>query len=108
VQLGYILNAGSPRSFPVNGVFRRKTPTGALVTFEWFAFDQSVPTVTVNGHVHATAWPFDDTTSSERVIAVPIPADETVDGTNTITFTASSTTVVHNINLILVDASPVP
>jgi hypothetical protein len=112
VSLGYLLNPGASRTFNVDGVFRRQQPQDqALATFGWFAFDQSVPSFSVNGGPeHTTAWPFDGLTNTERVIAVPIPLSEVHDGTNTITFTNGSgtATVVHNINLILVAAAPVP
>jgi hypothetical protein len=109
VDLGYDLPAGGTRSFAVNGVFRKQAPTGALVTFQWMAFDQSVPSVRVNGGAwHDTAWPFDSTTYSSRVIAVPIDASEVVDGTNTLEFKTANGTVIHNINLILVAGAAVP
>jgi hypothetical protein len=93
----------------VDGVFRRQTPTGALATFEWKADDPSVPSFRVNGGpVHATPWPFDATVATERTISVPLDVSEVHDGTNTIEFTSSAGTTIHNINLILVAGAPVP
>jgi hypothetical protein len=90
-------------------VFRRQQPTGALVTFGWFTYDQTVPDVRVNGGPwHSTAWPFDGTIFTERTLALPIDLSEVHDGTNTIEFRTSSTQVIHNVNLILVAGAPVP
>jgi len=108
VALGYpVSSAGT--SIRVPGVMRRQTPTGAIVTFNWFPYNRSVPQISVNGGpVRNTPWPFDPATYGWRTIAVPVPLSEVVDGNNTVRFTSGDETVVSNVNLILIAGAPVP
>ena len=56
-----------------------------------------------------TPWPFDSQTYSWRSLAIPIPLEQVHDGANTITLkSADSSTIVANLSIILVAASPVP
>jgi hypothetical protein len=108
VQLGYLVTR-SGKSIQVPGVTRRQTPTGAIVTFNWFPYTRSVPAVSVNGGpVHATKWPFDSMTYGWRTIAVPVPVSEIWNGTNTVKFTSTDETVISNVNIILIAGAPVP
>ena len=67
------------------------------------------PRVSVNGGpYHATAWPFDAKTYTERTISVPIPLSEIHNGTNSISFQSDFGVVVHDVSLVLVNAAPVP
>jgi hypothetical protein len=107
-ELGYAVGAGG-RSFAVNGVAPQQTPASAIVTFNWFAFDKTVPSVSVNGGAPvATVWPFDDETFVWRTIAVSVPVAQVQNGTNTITLASGTNVTVSNINLILIAAAPVP
>ena len=108
--LGYLIGA-TPRSFTVNGVYRNQTPTGALVTFNWWAEGTpAVPSFRINGGAwHDSAWPFATTeTYTWRTIDVAVPVAELHDGTNTIEFKSAPDMVVSNINAILVAGAPVP
>jgi hypothetical protein len=113
VNLGYrLLPTG--RSFVVNGVHWTpwgNNPTGAIVTLNWMALDSNVPSVRVNGGPWiATPWPFSDGQSTMwRSIAVPIDlANVNNGGGNVIEMTYPTSTVVANVNLIVIAGSPVP
>jgi hypothetical protein len=108
IELGYEAST-APLALEVHGVYWEQTPTGAIVTFNWFPFDVFVPSVRVNGGPwHDTAWPFDEETFAWRTIAVPIPLSEVHTGTNTIEFRASEFVTISNINLIVIAGSGVP
>ncbi len=85
---------------------------GALVEFDWFADDQTVPTISLNGHAPiSTAWPFGDgTTYTWRTIAIQVPLPEVIQGRNTVAVTRASTPEgsVANFDLILQGAGGVP
>lgn len=110
-SLGYPV-AAAPVSFTVSGVHAQLPPTAAYVAFNWFAFVQAVPEVSVNGGPYTTmAWPSAWTsTFSWRTIAVPITGWQ--EGANTIAIRyangGGNTTAVSNINLVLIAAAPVP
>jgi hypothetical protein len=107
MRLGYTLTDG-PVTLRVLGVYRDQTPTGAIVTFNWFPYDQVVPSFRVNGGpLHTTAWPFDPTAFGWRTIDVAIPLAEVQDGTNTIEFSPAQA-VLSNVNLILIAGAAVP
>ena len=106
VALGYSAN---PLSLSVAGVSWLQQPTQALVSFNWFAYDTTVPNVRVNGGpVHVTAWPFDAGIYSWRTIAVAVPLSQIHAGSNTIELTSGVSVVVSNIDINLIAASPVP
>ena len=107
LRLGY--DVKDPVTLKVDGVFRRQSPTGALVTFNWFPYAASVPSFRINGGPwHDTAWPFDPATFVWRTIGITVAADEAHDGSNTIEIKSADETVVSNINLILIAGAPVP
>jgi hypothetical protein len=117
-NLGYELKKSENLSLPVNGVYRLQTPTGGLVTFNFFPWDNTVPSFRVSnsagsGPWHDTVWPFDSETYAWRTLGVAIPASEIQDGTNTLEFKNNTVNgfdseVVANVDLILVAGSPVP
>ena len=108
VQLGYTAGP-TPLAVKTVPVYRLQTPTSALVTLNWWPYNQFVPSIRINGGAwHDTAWPFDSETYTWRTIAIPVPVGETIDGPNTIEIKAGENVVVANINLILVAGSPVP
>ena len=108
VQLGYTAGP-TPLAVKTVPVYRLQTPTSALVTLNWWPYNQFVPSIRINGGPwHDTAWPFDSETFTWRTIAIPVPASETIDGPNTIEIKAGENVLVANINLILIAASPVP
>jgi hypothetical protein len=118
--LGYgANNKGIALNVPIKGVYRLQTPTSALVTFNFFPWDTTVPSFRIknaDGTInqwHDTAWPFDPETYSWRTIAVTVPVSEVKDGDSTIEFKSSTVNgfddeVISNIDLILVAGSPVP
>jgi len=107
--LGYQVGTG-PIDLQVSGVRRDQAPTGAQIVLNTYSFAAVVPSVSVNGGPSIqTPWPFDAQTYSWRSISIPVPLDQIHDGTNTLTFTSGdSSTIISNISLILVAASPVP
>jgi hypothetical protein len=82
--------------------------SAALVEFDWFAYSEQVPTVSLNGNpIIATAWPFNSDTYSWRTIAVPVPLSEVVTGRNSISVTGAPGGIA-NFDLILAGAGGVP
>ncbi len=110
VQLGYEVGTSPLNTFQVNGVYRLKTPDSGLVTFSWLPTKTTVPSFSLNGGAwHDTAWPYPETlTYAWRTIDIAIPESEIKDGTNTIQFKNAENTVISNIDLILVNGSPLP
>jgi hypothetical protein len=89
----------------------QNNPTGAIVTLNWFTSGNTVPSVRVNnGQWISPPWPFSDGQNTMwRSIAVPINlADINNGGANVIQMTYPGSTVVSNINLIVIAGSPVP
>ncbi len=109
-ELGYNVDNGADRTVSADNVHWLQTPTTAYIGMNWFPFEgPDVPSVSINGGpFHTIAWPFDSTTYVWRTIAIPIPVGEVKEGTNTITLRNASRTVIANINVILIAASPVP
>ena len=63
----------------------------------------------INGGAwHETAWPFDAQSYSWRTIAVGIPLSEIRAGSNVVELRSATTTVVANVDITLIAASPVP
>jgi hypothetical protein len=110
VNLGYAVNGGAgSAALAVPGVTWRQTPTAAFVGFNWFPFQSpgTVPEVRVNGGPwHSVSWPFDPTVYSWRTIAVEVPMSEIHAGENTVQFRNGTSTIVANVNIILIAASP--
>ena len=112
-RLGYLVASGGT-DLTVNGVFRNKTPTDGLLTFNWYPYPgATVPTFRINGGpLHTTPWPWPETEAyAWRTIDVGGLLSEIHDGSNTITIYANQGTdgvVVSNVNLILVNAADVP
>jgi hypothetical protein len=113
-RLGWQVTA-TPLALQTVPVFRLQTPTSAIVTFNWFPqglplVDLTVPSFRLNGGPwHDTLRPFLDTnTDAWRTLAVSVPVSEVKDGVNTIEFTdVLRPTVIANVNVILIAASPV-
>ena len=110
ITLGYLLQGTGPRTFTPAPVFRTQQPTGAIVTFNFWSYQSSVPSVSINGGAWVdTPWPYDSGGYFWRTISIPVPVDQVHDGTNTISLKSNSAdTVVANINLILIAGAPVP
>ena len=114
---GYQIGS-SPVTLNTDPVFRRQTPTGAIVTFNSYSWDPALPSVSVNGNAAiANPWPYQDSPPfqngaggfSGRSYWMSVPLDQVHDGVNTLTFTTSGGQAwVANINLILVAGAPVP
>jgi hypothetical protein len=110
INLGYPATTSGGPVLHANVHFEEQTPTASFVDFNWYATTTAVPDVRVNGGAwHKTAWPFDGTTYGWRTIAVPVDLSEIHEGDNTIQFrNPSGEIVVSNINIVLVNAAPVP
>jgi hypothetical protein len=107
-ELGYQIGPDSG-SGTIPGVYWLQSPTKGFIALNWFAFDYTVPSVSLNGGPwHDTAWPFDSEGYTWRTIAVPISLEDVKPGDNTISVKSTGVGVVSNINLILIAASPVP
>ena len=109
LDLGYKVGPGVNQTLPVNGVFRNQTPTGALVTFNWWPNEQpNMPSFRINGGAwHDVAWPYpENVLFTWRTMDVAIPVNEVRDGNNTIELKASADGVVANINIILIAGAP--
>jgi hypothetical protein len=110
-QLGYVVHE-EPTDLVAPGVYWLQEPTKSFVGLNWFPYEALVPSVRVNeGAWHDTPWPFaDDETFVWRTLAIPIPFEEIRDGDNTIEvkYAGGDGTVVANVNIILIAASPVP
>lgn len=100
----------SVRTLPVDRASLAKAQ-GALVEFNWFAYDQTVPTISLNGHQPiSTTWPFPDADGGWRTLAVAVPLSDVVAGRNTITVerARSAEGSIANFDLILQGAGGVP
>lgn len=108
-RVGYKIGEG-PVTFEVHGVHHDQTPSAAQVVLNTYSYGAVIPSISINGGPWIdTAWPFDPQTYSWRSLSIPIPLEQVVDGTNSISFKSDdASTVVTNISLILVAASPVP
>jgi hypothetical protein len=87
------------------------TADAVRVLFNFFHYDHpNNLTVTVNGHVHPTAWPYPDTNGfTWRTLDVVIPQSDLVTGTNTVQLgSPEQALVTANVNLVLVNASMGP
>lgn len=122
-RLGW--NTGPGRASPVTvtapGVSSQalSRALGALIVFNWFPVDPSVPNVSVNGKPFvATPWPFsssstgryggrNDDTYVWRTMAVQVPLREIRAGDNAITF-ENAPYGLANVSLILQGAGGVP
>ena len=99
-------------------VFRRQTPTGAIVTFNSYSFDPVLPSVSVNGnaaHRQSLAVQGQPAVRERcqwllgRSYWMSVPLEQVHDGVNTLTFTTSGGSAwVANVNVILVAGAPVP
>ena len=109
INTGFFVGNG-PITLAVSGVRRDQTPTGALVVLNTYSFATVIPSVSINGGPWIdTPWPYDAQTYSWRSLAIPVPLDQIHDGTNTLTFkSGDGSTMITNISIILVNASPVP
>lgn len=110
-DLGWPLS--SAPTVQVQGIYNVDKASAAVVTFNWLAADQTVPSVSVNGNAPiASIWPFSGDTFVWRTIAVPVPLSQIKAGTNTVTFRGSGPnvqfSVIANVDIILVGAGGVP
>jgi hypothetical protein len=110
-QLGYLVGS-EPVALRAPGVYWLQDPTKSFVGLNWFPYETTVPDVSINGGPwHETAWPFaEDEPFMWRTYAIPIPNGEIRAGDNTIEmrYSGDDGTVVANVNIILIAASPVP
>jgi hypothetical protein len=73
--LGYAVSSTKNAVLQTVPVYRKQTPTGGLVTFNWWSAEAAVPSVRLNGGPwHDTAWPFDGTKYEWRTIGVSVPS----------------------------------
>lgn len=87
-------------------------PAEALLAFDWYALDDSVPSVRINGGSWIDSpWLGDATAFCWRSIVIPIPPTAVVQGKNTVDFRAQEVpggpVVISNTTLLLApQASP--
>ena len=108
-RIGYLVGTG-PITLTVTGIHHDQTPTNALLVLNTYSFTTTIPSISINnGPFIDTPWPYNTQTYTWRGLAIPIPLDQIHDGTNTITLKSTdNSTVVANLSIILVAASPVP
>jgi hypothetical protein len=95
-SLGWSL-ADSNVTLTAPGVYWTQTPTAAYVLLNYFATDSNRPTVRVNNGSTGYGW---------STIAIPIPFTDVKTGTNTIEVQGGQQTVIANINIALIAATP--
>ena len=114
-QLGrYVYQTPVPMT--VRGVNWQQTPTASYVAFTWSPLDPLMPDVRVNGGAWQTLPWMGGPTYTNRTVAIPIIFADVRTGDNVIEFrygvnqtTAfNGGTVVSDVNLILIAATPVP
>jgi hypothetical protein len=108
-DLGQVVAPNGTATFTFPNVAGVENASGALVEFEYWEGNPLGFTYSANGHAnHSLAWPGGSLLVwSQQTIALPIPANELVNGSNTITvtFTGSSNPEgISNVDLILAGA----
>ena len=110
--LGFLVGPSTIAKLTTVPVYRKQTPTGAIVTFNWWAEVRPIaPSFRLNGGAwHDNPWPY--TTESEgrgwRTLDVPVPVSEVRDGPNTIEFKSADGQIVANVNVIFIAGAAVP
>jgi len=130
----YVVGPSSSKTVTVKGVSKGTADKGAsacaatpcaLLTFNFTPFDGGGTSLNhsykINGNsAHAIPWPFSTPdksgldamfdVNSPRTIGIPIDINEVINGDNTVTFTNNSNNSIsyNNIDLIMVNAAPVP
>ncbi|MBV9896835.1 MAG: hypothetical protein JO020_21955 [Chloroflexi bacterium] len=106
-MLGYKLQQSL--TLNINNVNSLDKAAGALLEFTFTPHNQATINYAFNGHpAHSQAWPYGGNaqTFQSKTLAVPVPLEELVPGTNTVVLTVSPADVmtVANVDLILVGA----
>jgi hypothetical protein len=105
IDLGKPSQAGQSSQWDVLGVDAKRTAAAVRVLFNLHV--ESIPTairVGVNGKQHSIAWPYPDRAiSSWRTLAVDVAQSELVDGTNVVSIGSDASTIISNVNIVLVD-----
>jgi hypothetical protein len=110
INLGWGAGPGTGPTLSIPGVTNIQNATAALLTFHFFATaDPSSVTYTLNGHSHTVKPAFApglDTNGGFSPIsfAEPVPLNEVVPGTNSVTISTNLPGVVSNVDLVLVAA----
>ena len=84
------------------------TAESVRVLFNFYHYDApSVLNVTVNGHTHATPWPYPETQGyTWRTLAVDIPITDLVAGTNQVTIGATDQAIAtSNVDIVLANVT---
>jgi hypothetical protein len=106
LDLGKFSLANQTASWNVLNMPANPKPAAVRVLFNFSNFSSPVPTVLnviVNGHAHATPWPYPDKVqSSWRTFAVTIPITDLVTGTNVVRLGSDQPMVTSNVNIVLV------
>jgi hypothetical protein len=101
---------------PVHGINWQQTPTASYVTFNWSPFEALMPEVSLNGGAWQTLPWIGGPTWSTRTVAIPVPFSDVKVGDNVIqvrygvgqSTTFDGGTIISNVNLVLIAATPVP
>jgi hypothetical protein len=104
-SLGWSL-ADSNVTLTAPGVYWTQTPTAAYVLLNYFATDSNRPTVRVNNGTWSPSPNNGSTGYGWSTIAIPIPFTDVKTGTNTIEVQGGQQTVIANINIALIAATP--
>jgi hypothetical protein len=107
-NLGYVAPNSGNLQLQFQNVHGMANASAALLEFNWWPWDTEAVTYSFNGHTaHTAPWPYPSGpyTFTSQTIALPVPVNELVDGTNTLALHVSSVPVsIANLDLILVGA----
>jgi hypothetical protein len=105
-NLGKFSAANQTASWNVLNVPANPKPSGVRVLFQFSGEENPVLpktlNVIVNGHAHATPWPYPDKlVGTWRTLAVTIPVTDLVAGTNVVQLGADQPLVTSNVDIVL-------
>jgi len=106
VNLGKLSGPNQTSTWNVAGLPANPHPAAVRVLFNFNGSLNPNPTVLnviVNGHAHATPWPYPDQLETPRSGAVTIPVTDLVAGTNVVQLGADTMEVFSNVDIVLVN-----
>ena len=105
VDLGRFSLPNQTASWDVLYIPANPNPQAVRVLFNFYAFNAfKTLNLVVNGHAHATAWPYPDTQGNTwKTFAVSIPVTDLVSGTNVVQLGSDQPMITSNVNIVLVN-----